>query len=308
MSRGQRWLHRFALITVAATFPLLFVGGLVTSTGSALAVPDWPTTFGQNMFVYPWSQMVGGIFYEHSHRLLGALVGFLTLMLTGWLWLQESRAWLRWLGCIALAAVILQGVLGGLRVVLLRETLAIIHACLAQAFFGLMASIALFTAPGWQLMPQLTPTTAGRRLWWLCLVTTALIYVQIIVGALVRHTGLRLDVHVLLAIAVSLHVLLMVVHIRRQHSDYAPFVRPAMLLAGLLGVQLVLGVGAYVLKYTAAGYTMDAGLRVAVTTSHLVIGALMFVTSLICLLRTVAMASPPRPAMARRVFAEQVSP
>jgi cytochrome c oxidase assembly protein subunit 15 len=308
MSRGQRWLHRFALITVAATFPLLFVGGLVTSTGSALAVPDWPTTFGQNMFVYPWSQMVGGIFYEHSHRLLGALVGFLTLMLTGWLWLQESRAWLRWLGCIALAAVILQGVLGGLRVVLLRETLAIIHACLAQAFFGLMASIALFTSPGWQLMPQLTPTTAGRRLWWLCLVTTALIYVQIIVGALVRHTGLRLDVHVLLAIAVSLHVLLMVVHIRRQHSDYAPFVRPAMLLAGLLGVQLVLGVGAYVLKFTAAGYTMDAGLRIVVTTSHLAIGALMFVTSLICLLRTVAMASPPRPAMARRVFAEQVSP
>src|ERR671915_2638724 len=95
------WPHRFALLTALVTFPLLFVGGLVTSTGSGLAVPDWPTTFGHNMFLYPLSGMVGGILYEHSHRLLGALVGFLTVVLTLWLWLKESRLWLRWLGSIA---------------------------------------------------------------------------------------------------------------------------------------------------------------------------------------------------------------
>src|SRR5215831_2845319 len=149
-TRQNIWLHRYALLAAMATFPLLFVGGLVTSTGSALAVPDWPTTFGQNMFLYPWSRMVGGIFYEHSHRLLGALVGFLTMTLTLWLWFNDRRPLLRWLGGIALAAVMIQGALGGLRVVLLQQTLAIVHACLAQAFFALLVSIALLTSPAWK--------------------------------------------------------------------------------------------------------------------------------------------------------------
>ena len=148
------WPHRFALMTAATTFPLLFVGGLVTSMGAGLAVPDWPTTFGYNMFTYPWSKMVGGIFYEHSHRLFGSAVGFLTILLAISLWRVESRPWLRWLGVAALGAVIIQGALGGLRVVLLQQTLAIIHACFAQAFFALVASIALFTSPEWSGTPD----------------------------------------------------------------------------------------------------------------------------------------------------------
>src|SRR5215510_14139084 len=147
------WPHRLALMTAIATFPLLFVGGLVTSMGAGLAVPDWPTTFGYNMFTYPWSEMVGGILYEHSHRLIGSVVGLLTILLAVTLWMQESRQWLRWLGLVALGAVILQGVLGGLRVVLLQQTLAIIHACFAHAFFALTASIALFTSPEWSGIP-----------------------------------------------------------------------------------------------------------------------------------------------------------
>jgi cytochrome c oxidase assembly protein subunit 15 len=304
--RGQVWLHRFALLTAVATFPLLFVGGLVTSTGSALAVPDWPTTFGHNMFLYPWSQMVGGIFYEHSHRLLGALVGFLTIILTGWLWLGDSRPWLRWLGCVALAAVVLQGVLGGLRVVLLREILAIFHACLAQAFFALLASIALFTSPGWQA--GVAPTADVRRLRHLCLVTTALIYGQIVAGAVLRHTGLRLDAHVVLAILVSLHVLLLVARVGRQHADHVSFVRPTVLLAGLLGLQLALGVGAYLVRFTAVGFTLSAGLRVGVTTTHLAVGSLMLITALVLTLRAYRGVPLPRPAMAGTLIAEQVSP
>lgn len=305
VSRRHLWMHRFALLTAVATFPLLFVGGLVTSTGSALAVPDWPTTFGHNMFLYPWSQMVGGVFYEHSHRLLGALVGFLTIILTCWLWLGESRSWLRWLGCIALAAVILQGVLGGLRVVLLRETLAIIHACLAQAFFALLASIVLFTSPGWQARPALASTDEVRRLWRLCLVTTLLVYAQIIAGAVLRHTGLRLDAHVLLALLVSLHVFLVVAHVRRQYPDYAPFVRPTRLLAGLLGLQLVLGLAAYLVKFTATGYTLGPALRVGVTTTHLAVGSLMLITSLILALRTSRMVRMPRLTRAGQLVVEQ---
>src|SRR5438132_5694691 len=127
------WPHRIAILLAGATFPLLFIGGLVTSKGAGLAVPDWPTTFGYNMFLYPWSRMVGGILYEHSHRLIGSAVGLLTIALALVLWRKESRPWLRWLGVVALGAVIAQGVLGGLRVVLLQQTLAIIHACFAQA-------------------------------------------------------------------------------------------------------------------------------------------------------------------------------
>ncbi|MBM4296282.1 MAG: cytochrome oxidase assembly protein, partial [Deltaproteobacteria bacterium] len=115
----SNWPHRLAVILACATFPLLFIGGLVTSLGVGLAVPDWPTTFGYNMILYPWSKMVGGIFYEHSHRLVASTVGLLTIALALIFWFYEPRRWLRWLGAAALALVIVQGVLGGLRVVLL---------------------------------------------------------------------------------------------------------------------------------------------------------------------------------------------
>src|SRR5687767_2396741 len=107
------WPHRLAVMTACATFPLLFIGGLVTSKGAGLAVPDWPTTFGYNMFLYPWSKMVGNVFYEHSHRLVASGVGLLTIALALSLWLQERRKGLRWLGVAALVLVVIQGALGG---------------------------------------------------------------------------------------------------------------------------------------------------------------------------------------------------
>ena len=136
-SSFSAWPHRLALATAICTIPLLFIGGLVTSKGAGLAVPDWPTTFGYNPFLYPWSKMVGNIFYEHSHRLVASAVGFLTILLAIALWFREPERWLRVLGATALALVVIQGVIGGLRVVLLEQTLAVVHACLAQAFFAL---------------------------------------------------------------------------------------------------------------------------------------------------------------------------
>ena len=123
----MRLAHRLAVLTAAATGVLIVLGGLVTNTGAALAVPDWPTTFGHNMFLYPWSQMVGGILYEHSHRLIGSAVGMLTVALAVALWLTEERRWVRRLGALAVVAVVVQGVLGGMRVVLLEHDLAILH-------------------------------------------------------------------------------------------------------------------------------------------------------------------------------------
>src|ERR1700748_1632513 len=139
--RGSVWLHRFAWFTSIATLFLICSGGMVTSKGVGLAVPDWPTTFVCNMFLFPVSKWVGGIFFEHTHRLIASMVGFLTIILTIWIGLDDDRRWVRRLGLAALAAVILQGVLGGLRVTLLKDQIGVFHACLAQAFLGLLVFI-----------------------------------------------------------------------------------------------------------------------------------------------------------------------
>ncbi|MFQ5852361.1 MAG: heme A synthase [Candidatus Binatia bacterium] len=283
---GNLWLHRLSLLTACATFPLLFVGGLVTSKGAGLAVPDWPTTFGTNMFLYPWSNMVGGIFYEHSHRLVAAGVGLLTLALAFLLWIRDSRRWVRWLGVIALILVIAQGVVGGLRVVLLERTLAIIHGSLAQTFFALMVSLALFTSREWKERPQKMQMREAGRLRHLCLLTTGLIYVQGIFGAVLRYTGALLEVHLLLAFLVAVHVLLLTLRVLRTHPDRPKLARLAILLSGLLVLQLALGLGSYAGKFAPLGLALPSSAVVILTTTHVVSGALMLVTSLVLMLRT----------------------
>src|ERR1700742_5051645 len=109
-------LHLLALLVAVSTAVLIFAGSLVTSTNSGLSVPNWPTTYGWNMFTFPPSKWVGGIFYEHGHRLIASTVGFLTIVLAAWLWRVDPRRWMKWLGVLALVAVVLQGVLGGLTV------------------------------------------------------------------------------------------------------------------------------------------------------------------------------------------------
>src|SRR5499425_128072 len=153
--RYSKWLNRFAWLTCVATLLLICSGGMVTSKNVGLAVPDWPTTFGYNMFLFPVSKWVGGILFEHTHRLMGSVVGFLTIILAVWLWLGDDRRWLRNLGVIAVAGVILQGILGGLRVTMMKDQIGIFHACVAQAFLGLLVVIALVTTRFWRsLMDQ----------------------------------------------------------------------------------------------------------------------------------------------------------
>ncbi len=168
---------------------LIVAGGLVTSTGSGLSVPDWPTTYGHNMFTFPLSQWVGGIRFEHSHRLIASTVGFLTIILCFWLWRREKRRWLCWLGTAALLAVIAQGVLGGLTVLYLLPTpISVLHACLAQTFLCMVVSIAVFTSPRWisrSGRSQASTGAAPHR--WVLLLTLG-IFGQLILGAVMRHT------------------------------------------------------------------------------------------------------------------------
>src|SRR5271169_1034365 len=143
------WLHRIALLTAAATFPLIFMGGLVTSHQAGMSVPDWPNSYGYNMFLFPPRLWIGGILYEHTHRLMATVVGFLSIILTAVAWMTESRRWVRWLCTAVLGMVIFQGVLGGLRVVLVKLDLAIVHACVAQAFFCLATLAVIVTSRWW---------------------------------------------------------------------------------------------------------------------------------------------------------------
>jgi cytochrome c oxidase assembly protein subunit 15 len=184
--RRYRWLHRFAWFTSIATLFLICSGGMVTSKGVGLAVPDWPTTFGYNMFLFPASKWVGGIFFEHTHRLIASTVGFLTIILAIWIWRVDPRRWMRNLGWAALGAVILQGVLGGLRVTMMKDEIGIFHALLAQAFLGMLIVITLATSRLWDRLRE-AGTPAIRPFFRVVIVTTILIYVQLGLGATMRH-------------------------------------------------------------------------------------------------------------------------
>ncbi|HEY2138710.1 MAG TPA: COX15/CtaA family protein [Chthoniobacterales bacterium] len=199
-------MHRFAWFTAIATLLLICSGGMVTSKGVGLAVPDWPTTFGYNMFLFPVSQWVGGIFFEHTHRLIASTVGFLTIILAVWIWRVDARRWVRNLGFAAVGAVIVQGVLGGLRVTLLKDEIGIFHALLAQAFLGILAVITLATSQLWSHLvgtarcavrePHERSVPDGRtpqrglpakRLALVVISTTLVIYLQLGLGATMRH-------------------------------------------------------------------------------------------------------------------------
>jgi cytochrome c oxidase assembly protein subunit 15 len=161
---------------------------MVTSKNVGLAVPDWPTTFGYNMFLFPVSKWVGGILFEHTHRLMGSLVGFLTIILAVWLWLGDHRRGVRNLAVIAVVCVILQGILGGLRVTMMKDEIGIFHACVAQAFLGLLVFIALVTTKFWLSLADrhfdLQKFSPVRTL---AIAITVAIYVQLGLGATMRH-------------------------------------------------------------------------------------------------------------------------
>ncbi|MFQ5829667.1 MAG: heme A synthase [Candidatus Methylomirabilia bacterium] len=289
---GPELAHRLAVGLCATTFVLILFGGLVTNTGAALAVPDWPTTFGSNMFLFPWSKMVGGVFYEHTHRLIGAVVGLLTVALAATLLIAGRGRLLRWLGGSALIAVGVQGLLGGLRVVLREDALAIAHGCLAQAFFGLTVCLALFTSRQWVAAVP-APSADAVFLRRLGLSTTGVVYLQIVFGALLTHAGKRLDGHLTGAAALAILIPVLAARALRGHADRPALVRPAEALVGLLLLQLLLGLGAYAGGFTGVSIPLAPYSVLAFPVIHRLTGALLFAVSLVLTLRAHRLLVPP---------------
>lgn len=186
---SQRWLHRIAILLAVGTIVLIAKGGLVHSAGAGLSVPDWPTTYGENMFTYPVEKWTGGIVYEHGHRLLASGIGMLMILVTLWVWIKDRRTWLRWLSVAALLAVIVQGVLGGLTVLMRLPTeISVSHAMLAQSFMLMAVLIAAATSRQWMSGLPAQPVKIPAGLQKLLLATVLFTFVQILLGAITRHT------------------------------------------------------------------------------------------------------------------------
>jgi cytochrome c oxidase assembly protein subunit 15 len=251
---------------VIATFFLVIAGGLVTSTGSALAVPDWPLSFGQ---VFP--KMEGGVFYEHGHRLVAATVGFLTIILAIWLQRGAREPLLKKAGWIALGLVCAQGILGGVTVLLrLPAITSVGHACLGQIFFSWMCCIA---AMAWsdRLLVSITQGSKFRRL---AITTAGFVFFQLVVGAIFRHTGLLLHLHMLGAFLVLVHIVLLFRRTMKSGTHDLWFLRPAQFLLGIVFVQI--GLGLYTWQHPTV---LDA-------TTHVALGALILATTFVFCLQS----------------------
>jgi cytochrome c oxidase assembly protein subunit 15 len=190
----KRFLHWYAGFVAASVLVLICSGGLVTSHGAGMAVPDWPNSFGYNMFLFPVSHWIGGVFFEHTHRLIASGVGLLTVALCVLTLMVEDRVWVKWLAGIGVLAVIIQGVLGGLRVTEHNAVLGLFHGCLAQGFFCLVATLALVTSRFWHRIGPAANQHQVRSLRFWTVTVTAMLFVQLALGASMRHSHTGLSI------------------------------------------------------------------------------------------------------------------
>ncbi len=272
------WLHRYATFIAFCTFLLVVAGALVTSNDAGLSVPDWPTSFG----TFHMPRMVGGVKFEHGHRMIAGTVGMLTIALAVWIWGVESRRWLRWVAFAAVMAVLAQALLGGITVLFyLPVAISTAHATLGQIFFCLASSLALFTGANWRWEEAKVEDSSTPSLHHLTTLTTGVILVQLILGAIYRHSKAGIITpHVVGACTVTLLVGWIVAVALMRFSKVKKVVRPTLLLGGLVVLQLFLGIGSYFMKLAARTAPQPLPPVVDITTAHVATGALILLTSL----------------------------
>ncbi len=296
----SRWPHRVAWVLACTTFPLIWVGAFVTTTGAGMAFRDWMTSDGTPFLWYDWLASAGDKFTEHGHRLLGAAAGFLSIALVAVTWRLEKRGWVRWFSVGILAAVIGQGVLGGMRVVLDERTLAMIHGCTGPLFFSLCVAMVVITSRRWAKGPARDPQPQLAGLNRMAWATFGLSYCQLMVGAALRHSPMMLSesaasmfrvavyFHVLLALVITGHALWLAARSLRCPGNRGL----GLAVGGLVGVQLALGVGTWLVKYGFPEWasevfgeqtfvnTVSSGLLAGIITTHVAVGSLILVTAL----------------------------
>jgi heme a synthase len=294
------WPHRLAVALALITFPLIWVGGLVTTYDAGMAVPDWPGTFGYNLFLYPWQTWLAGpwdLFIEHGHRLLGAAAGLVAIALFVVTFLTDRRRYVHALAAGALLLVIFQGALGGARVVFDERLVALIHGCVGPLFFAYLAGLIVATSRWWRAASPagLSPEQAKSLLsavW----VTVILAFTQLVLGAVVRHLPLSaspsvfraaLVLHLALAGALSLQVIVASWKTWSNRRSASGLAWPSLILPLLLAGQIGLGVATYVVKYSwpawfaelpfAAGYVVQEKslLQSLTITAHVATGSLI---------------------------------
>ena len=333
---------------------LMLVGGMVTGTDAGMSVPDWPTTFGENMFLYPIDRMVSGllvsvpshlandldkgvmtqaiqnsvsvdenhlsematihvvkpsevwkitdrqthrsytilsqdgqlgvyvhgVLLEHSHRLLGSLVGLLAIVTLVSVWLSKQRGLLRWLSVLSLITVVIQGFLGGLRVTENSITLAVVHASFAPISLAFFTVLTMLTSRKNYQPPSLMLPPESNKIGRLSIFTSTLIYVQLVLGAIVRHTTQYLVVHVLIAILVSMHIVLLVRRVFSEYSSFTNFINLSMIMGTIIILQMTLGIGSWYSEFQL-GERLSIPLRTAITSGHQFLGIFLFMNSLI---------------------------
>ena len=307
--RHSAWPHRLAVLLALVTFPLIWVGGLVTTYDAGMAVPDWPGTYGYNLFLYPWQTWVAGpwdLFIEHGHRLLGALTGLVAIALAVVTCLLDRRRWVQVIACGALLLVMLQGAIGGARVELDERLLALVHACVGPLFFAYLAGLIVVTSRWWPEIETLPmPAPASRSLLISVWVTAGLAFIQLVLGAIARHLPLTASPAVFRA-ALLLHLVIsgfLTLQIAAASWKTWSLRKTAtgltvlsLALPLLLIVQLILGVATYVAKFSWPSWFADYGFAAAhvvqekslaqslITTGHVANGSLiLFVAALLAI-------------------------
>ena len=271
----HRTLHRFAVFAAAYTVLLIVAGALVTSNDAGLSVPDWPTSFGS---IYKIPHMVGGVKYEHTHRMVAESVGLLTIILCLWLWRADRRRWMKYLGAAALLMVIIQGVLGGITVLyFLPPLVSSAHAAVAQTFFCTLIAIAIFTGREWIEEPPEKQVDPRRpTLFTLCLLSVGILYVQLFLGAMFRHHGMSWWPHVLDAPLVAAIVGWTAARALVRHSANHSIRRAASWMLGLLLAQIFLGFLAFELRVVWGHNAVQPETPMVLSTvAHVAVGALL---------------------------------
>lgn len=291
-ARPNAGLHRLAILLCCMTVVLLVAGALVTSNEAGDSVPDWPVSFGR--WLISSNQFVANVRYEYSHRVIAGIVGITTLLLAGWIYFSERRSWMKKLGMIAFAGVVIQAGIGGLRVLFPehKALIAVPHALIAQSFFGVIVAIAVFTSRSWFSVHEVKADTASVPLRKLIAASLGAVLFQLVLGAGFRHQAFGIIPHIIGAAVVALLITTMVVLVMRRHKSEDYLARPAKLALALLAVQVGLGVSAYLARLASAGDPQPLEPMISLTVAHLVVGGLILATVVVLALRCYQMLAP----------------